>query len=81
MVFTKHDQFLINVAMHMSDYPDKYSDNNVSEVAEKQFQEHYLKPLGNGSIKFVLLKRRPTVKFQEHMLMYFGRNAHARQSL
>jgi hypothetical protein len=55
VVFTKHDQFLRNVEMHLSDYPNEYPDSNVSEVAEKQFQEHYLHPLGDDII-FVQLE-------------------------
>jgi len=55
-VFTKYDQFLRNVEMHVADYPNEYPDNNVSEVAEKQFQEHYLCPLG-GNVGFVRLQR------------------------
>jgi hypothetical protein len=50
VVFTKHDQFLRNVEMHLSDFPTGYLDSNVSEVAEKQFQEHYLHPLGDDII-------------------------------
>ena len=46
-VFTKYDQFLRNVTMDVLDYPDKYLDRSVSEVANEQFQEHYLRPLGN----------------------------------
>ncbi|KAN0129487.1 hypothetical protein V8E53_012669 [Lactarius tabidus] len=47
-VFTKYDQFLRNVGMHLADYPDEYpADSNVSEVAEKLFQEYYLHPLGD----------------------------------
>jgi len=52
VVFTKHDQFLRNVEMLLSDYPNEYPDSNVSEVAEKQFREHYLDPLGDN-IRFV----------------------------
>ena len=33
--------------MDVLDYPDKYLDRSVSEVANEQFQEHYLRPLGN----------------------------------
>jgi hypothetical protein len=55
VVFTKYDQFLRNVQMHLSDYPDEYRDSNVSEVVEKQFQEHYVHPLGDD-IRFVQLK-------------------------
>ena len=46
-VFTKYDQFLRNVGMQLADYPDEYPDGNVSDVAEKLFQEYYLHPLGD----------------------------------
>ena len=48
-VFTKYEQFLYNVAMDVSDYPDRHSDNDISlsEVTEKLFQEYYLHPLGD----------------------------------
>lgn len=46
-MFTKYDQFLRNVGMHVADYPNDYPDSNVSEVAEKLFQEYYLHPLGD----------------------------------
>ena len=46
-VFTKFDQFLLNVEMDMADYPNKYPSNNIYEVAEERFQEHYLRPLGD----------------------------------
>ncbi|KAH9160119.1 hypothetical protein EDB89DRAFT_2106657 [Lactarius sanguifluus] len=55
-VFTKYDQFLRNVAMHVADYPNEYLNNNVSEVAEQQFKEHYLYPLGKD-IGFVRLEK------------------------
>ena len=80
VVFTKHDQFLLNVEMHMSDYPNRYPDSNVSEVAEKIFQEHYMRPLSNG-ITFVCLKSGYRVKCLESMLMSISRNAHAKYSL
>ena len=73
-VFTKYDQFLRNVAMHLVDYPNEYPDSDLSEVAEKRFQEDYLHPLGDG-IRFVRLQSRFRVKYQECMLMFFGRNA------
>ena len=46
-MFTKYDQFLRNVGMHLADYPDEYPDGSVSEVAEKLSQEYYLHPLGD----------------------------------
>jgi hypothetical protein len=53
VVFTKYDQFLHNVEMHLVDYPHEYPpDSNVSEEVEKQLQEHNLHPLGNG-VRFV----------------------------
>ena len=74
VVFTKYDQFLRNVKMEVMDYPDKYLDRSVSEVAKEQFQEHYLHPLGD--VGYVQLESELKVICQGHMLMYFGRNAH-----
>ena len=54
-VFTKYDQFRRNVEMDVSDYPDKYLGSNVSQVAEKQFQEYYLGPLGDD-VRYVRLE-------------------------
>ena len=54
-VFTKYDQFRRNVAMDVFDYPDKYPDGNVSQAVEKQFQEHYLHPLGDN-LRYVRLE-------------------------
>ena len=45
-VFTKYDQFLRNVKMDVLDYPDKYLNRSVSEVAKERFEEYYLRPLG-----------------------------------
>jgi len=57
-VFTKYEQFLYNVKMDVSDYPDQYPDRDisVSEVAEKLFQEHYLHPLGDD-VRYVRLQK------------------------
>ena len=54
-MFTKYDQFIFNVEMDVFDDPDKYS-GSVSDEAEKRFQEHYLRPLGNDA-RYVLLER------------------------
>ena len=54
VLFTKYDQFLRNMEMHLLDFPDDFPDSSVSEAAEKQFQEHYLDPLGAG-VKYVRL--------------------------
>ena len=45
-VFTKYEQFLRDVKDDVSDYPDKYLNRSVSEVAKERFEEHYLRPLG-----------------------------------
>ena len=55
-VFTKYDQFRRNVEMDVFDYPDKYPDSDVSQVTERQFQEHFLHPLGNDVV-YVRLER------------------------
>lgn len=55
MLFTKYDQFLQNVEMDLLDYPDPESSLSISEVAEKQFQEHYLRHLP-GDARFVRLE-------------------------
>jgi hypothetical protein len=73
-VFTKYDQFLRNVTMDVSDYPDKYLDRNVSKVANEWFQEHYLHPLGDA-VAYVRLESEWQVIFQDYVLMFFGRNA------
>ena len=57
VVFTKYDQFLHNVEMQLSDFPGDFPDCKISEVVERQFEEHYLRPLG-GNIKYVQLKSR-----------------------
>ena len=58
VVFTKYDQLLNNIAMHMDDYPNSYPDRSESEVAAlavKLFQEHYIHPLGDD-IRYVQLE-------------------------
>ncbi|KAI9433125.1 hypothetical protein H4582DRAFT_1857035, partial [Lactarius indigo] len=54
VVFTKYDQFLRNVQIHVEDFGSP--DDNVSDVAEEQFEEHYLRALGDG-VKFVRLEK------------------------
>ncbi|KAH9066208.1 hypothetical protein EDB87DRAFT_696152 [Lactarius vividus] len=54
VVFTKYDQFKRNVQIHLEDYGNP--DDNVSDVIEKQFQEHYLRHLGND-VRFVRLEQ------------------------
>ena len=68
VVFTKYDQFLLNVEMRMADYPNEYPGNvSVSKVAEELFQEHYLHPLG-GDVGFVRLQSGFGVKCRGYML-------------
>ncbi|KAH9054929.1 hypothetical protein EDB87DRAFT_1814232, partial [Lactarius vividus] len=52
-VFTKYDQFRRNVKIDGDDYGNT---DDVSEVAEKRFQEHYLRPLGDH-VRFVRLEQ------------------------
>ena len=54
-MFTKYDQFRRNIEMDVSDYPDKYLDSNVSQVAENHFREYYLCPLGDD-VRYVRLE-------------------------
>ena len=77
VVFTKYDQFYRNVKMDVLDYPEKYPDSNASEVVEQQFQEHYLRPLGDD-IRYVRLEsgfRLRSVRCQGYVLTFFDRNA------
>ena len=76
-VFTKYDQFLFNVEMDVSDDPDKYPDGDVSQVAEKRFQEYYLRPLGDD-VRYVQLESAFRVRREGQILMLFRRNAHER---
>jgi hypothetical protein len=73
-VFTKYDQFLCNIKIDMLDDPDKYLNRSVSEIAEEQFQEHYLHPLGDD-VEYVQLESELQVICQDHILILFGRNA------
>ena len=76
-LFTKYDQFLFNVEMDVLDDPDKYP-GEVSEETEKQFQEHYLRPLGEKA-RYVRLEREVQTYIRGlHVNNLFGRNAHER---
>jgi hypothetical protein len=62
--------------MDVLDDPDRYPDSDVSQVAEKLFQEHYLCPLGDD-VRYVRLESMFLgTRCQGHMLIFFGRNAH-----
>ena len=63
VVFTKYDQFLRNVEMHLLDYPNDYPNSSVSKAAKTQFQEHYLDPLGDD-VRYVRLESGFRVKCQ-----------------
>ncbi|KAH8991740.1 hypothetical protein EDB86DRAFT_2830656 [Lactarius hatsudake] len=54
VVFTKYDQFWQNVRIYVEDFGSP--GDNIIDVAEKQFQQHYLLPLGDG-VKFVRLEK------------------------
>ncbi|KAH9052237.1 hypothetical protein EDB87DRAFT_1570526 [Lactarius vividus] len=63
-VFTKFDQFRRNVQIHLEDFGSP--DDNVLDVMEKRFEEHYLRPLG-GNVRFVRLEKmnRPNMRCDE----------------
>ncbi|KAH9158884.1 hypothetical protein EDB89DRAFT_1899529 [Lactarius sanguifluus] len=61
-VFTKYDQFRRNVQIHVEDFGSP--DDDVLDVAEKQFQEHYVSPLGDDA-RFVRLERRLRGKYRK----------------
>jgi formyltetrahydrofolate hydrolase len=76
-VFTKYDQFLRNVEMHLVDYPDEYChlDNRISQVAEHRFQEQYLHSLSDDA-RFVRLESRFSTRCHTgYVLRFFDRNA------
>ncbi|KAF8256979.1 hypothetical protein EI94DRAFT_1761542 [Lactarius quietus] len=49
-VFTKYDQFVRNVEMHLEDYGNP--EDSMSDAVERQFNEHFLRHLGDG-VRFV----------------------------
>ncbi|KAH9008749.1 hypothetical protein EDB84DRAFT_1280958 [Lactarius hengduanensis] len=61
-VFTKYDQFRRNVQIHVEDFGSP--GDNVLDVAEKQFQEHYISPLGDD-VRYVRLERRLRGKYRK----------------
>jgi hypothetical protein len=74
VVFTKYDQFLLNVEMDVTDFPTEYLDRSVSEVAKERFQKYYLHPLGDD-VGYVRLESELQGLYQGHILMFLGRNA------
>jgi hypothetical protein len=67
-VFTKYDQFLRNLEIDLEDYGN--SDDNISDAAEKRFEEHYLRHLGDGA-RFVRLESLFTVECGGRVLILF----------
>jgi hypothetical protein len=57
-VFIKYNQLVRGVEIHLEDFPD----DTTSEVAEKQFQGHYLRPLSDD-VRYVRLESEFRVKF------------------
>ena len=53
--------------MHLVDFPSDYPDSNVSEIAKRQFEEHYLHPLGDN-VRYVQLESGFRVKCQGYKL-------------
>ncbi|KAH9011139.1 hypothetical protein EDB84DRAFT_1279271 [Lactarius hengduanensis] len=61
-VFTKYDQFRRNVQIHVEDFGSP--DDDVLDVAEKRFREHYVSPLGDD-VRFVRLEGKLRGKYQK----------------
>ncbi|KAN0129493.1 hypothetical protein V8E53_012675 [Lactarius tabidus] len=63
-VFTKYDQYLRNIQMHLEDFGNP--GDKVSDEADRQFKEHYLRYLGEGA-RFVRLEKmhRPEARCPE----------------
>ena len=81
VVFTKYDQFLRNVEMHLFDYPEECPDSDVSEAVKKQFREHYLDPLGDN-IQYVRLESRFRLNIRIiYVLMLCERDAQRKGTL
>ena len=53
--------------MHLVDFPSDYPDSSVSEAAKRQFEEHYLHPLGD-EVRYVQLESGFRVKFRSYKL-------------
>ncbi|KAH9012260.1 hypothetical protein EDB84DRAFT_1278713, partial [Lactarius hengduanensis] len=57
VVFTKYDQFWRHVQIHVEDVGSLSPDDSVIDVADKQFGEYYLRPLGDD-VRSVQLESR-----------------------
>jgi hypothetical protein len=78
-VFTKYDQFLRNVEMHLEDYGNP--DDDLSDAVDTQFKEHYLAHLGDGA-RFVQLESLLfSIKYRGRVLIPCDRNAQNRRAV
>jgi hypothetical protein len=59
-VFTKYDQFLRNVKIDMDDFGNR---EDVSVVAKRQFEKHYLRHLGDGA-RYVTLESLSSINYE-----------------
>jgi hypothetical protein len=69
-VFTKYDQFQRNIKMHLQDHPNENPDGGAADVADRRFQDDYLRPLGVGA-RFVRVESVFRVKCFGYVLMFF----------
>ncbi len=67
-MFTKYDQFLRNVRIDVEDYGNP--GDNMSDVAERHFKEHYLSHLGEGA-RYVRLESTFAIKCSGCALILF----------
>ncbi len=77
MVFTKYDQFLIDVRIDLEDHNYEDPSIDISKEAQEKaakeiFEEHYLRPLGKG-VPWVRLRGGFRVKYLGKLLMFFDR--------
>ncbi len=84
-MFTKHDQFLRNVAIDLEDRHDEDPSIDVSkeakETAAKEiFEEHFLKPLGEGT-PWVQMQGGFRIKYSGNILIFFDSHEQERGTL
>ena len=59
-VFTKYDQFLRNVKIHLEDFGNP--DDNILDEAMRQFNKYYLHHIGDD-VRFVQLQSKFHVRY------------------
>ena len=69
-VFTKYEQFRRNIKMHLEDHPNENSGGNIADVADRRFQDDYLRPLGVGA-RFVRVESVFRAKYFSYVLIFF----------